>query len=134
MDQTVDILGLIDDTVGYSKNEESENNSNTLLESNLVFEASKKEVGINGFKSKASDDKKPLVYDATIQRSSLFTTVPQTKMEFLRFFGIILAAIVSIVLLYLIFDTKSKGDNKYVFQPVYSLSITQNNFYICLIK
>ena len=52
MDQTVDILGLCDDTVGYSRNEETKNNSNTLLESDLVFEASKKEVGINGFKSK----------------------------------------------------------------------------------
>ena len=117
MDQTVDILGLCDDTVGYNKNEETENNSNTLLESNLVFEASKKEVGINGFKSKTSDDKKPLVYDATIQRSFLFTTIPQTKIEFLRLFGIVLAAIVSIVLLYLIFDTKSKGNNSYKIKP-----------------
>ena len=117
MDQTVDILGLCDDTVGYNKNEETENNSNTLLESNLVFEASKKEVGINGFKSKASDDKKPIVYDAMIQRSFLFTTVPQTKIEFLRLFGIVLAAIVSIVLLYLIFDTKSKGNDSYEIKP-----------------
>ena len=64
MDQTVDILGLCDDTVGYSKTEEIENKPHTTLENNLVFEASKQEVGIYGFNSKASsEDKKHLVYN-----------------------------------------------------------------------
>ena len=110
MDQTVDILGLCDDTVGYSKTEEIENKPHTTLENNLVFEASKQEVGINGFNSKvSSEDKKHLVYNANIQRSYFVTMIPQTKMEFLRLFGMTVAGIVSIVLLHLIFDTKSKG-------------------------
>ena len=110
MDQTVDILGLCDDTVGYSKTEEIENKPHTTLENNLVFEASKQEVGINGFNSKvSSEDKKHLIYNANIQRSYFVTMIPQTKMEFLRLFGMTVAGIVSIVLLYLIFDTKSKG-------------------------
>ena len=114
MDQTVDILGLCDDTVGYSKTEEIENKPQTILENNLVFEASKQEIGINGFNSKiSSEDKKPLVYNANIQRSYFVTMIPQTKMEFLRLFGMTVAGIVSIVLLYLIFDTKSKGNRNY---------------------
>ena len=114
MDQTVDILGLYDDTVGYSKTEEIENKPNTILENNLVFEASKQEVGINGFNCKvSSEDKKSLVYNANIQRSYFVTMIPQTKMELLRLFGMTVAGIVSIVLLYLIFDTKSKGIRNY---------------------
>ena len=110
MDQTVDILGLCDDTVGFTKHEETEHAPTSLLENNLVFEATKKETGMNGFKSKVSEDKKPLVYDTKISPSSLMiTSVPKTKIEFLKLFGMIMAAIVSIVLLYLIFDTKSKG-------------------------
>lgn len=110
MDQTVDILGLCDDTVGYSKTEEIENKPNTILENNLVFEASKQEGRINGINFKvSSEDKKPLVYNANIQRSYFVTMIPQTKMELLRLFGMTVAGIVSIVLLYLIFDTKSKG-------------------------
>ena len=114
MDQTVDILGLCDDKVGFSKTEEIENKPQTILENNLVFEASKQEIGINGFNSKiSSEDKKPLVYNANIQRSYFVTMIPQTKMEFLRLFGMTVAGIVSIVLLYLIFDTKSKGIRNY---------------------
>ena len=110
MDQTVDILGLCDDTVGYSKTEEKKNNSNTVLGNNLVFEASKQDIGLNGSKSKVSiEDKKPLVYDASIQRSYFITMFPKTQMEIMKFFGMIVVGFVSIVLLYLIFDTKSKG-------------------------
>ena len=114
MDQTVDILGLCDDTVGYSKTEEIENKPSTILENNLVFEASKQEGGINGFNCKvSSEDKKPLVYNANIQRSYFVTMIPQSKMEFLRLFGMTVAGIVSVVLLFLIFDTKSKGIRNY---------------------
>ena len=114
MDQTVDILGLCDDTVGYSKTEEIENKPQTILENNLVFEASKQQIGINGFNSKiSSEDKKPLVYNANIQRSYFVTLIPQTKVEFFRLFGMTVVGIVSIVLLYLIFDTKSKGIRNY---------------------
>ena len=114
MDQTVDILGLCDDKVGFSKTEEIENKPQTILENNLVFEASKQEIGINGFNSKiSSEDKKPLVYNANIQRSYFVTLFPQSKMEFLKLFGMTVAGIVSIVLLYLIFDTKSKGTRNY---------------------
>ena len=114
MDQTVDILGLCDDKVGYSKTEEIENKPQTILENNFVFEASKQEIGINGFNSKiSSEDKKPLVYNTNIQRSYFVTLIPQSKMEFLRLFGLTAAGIVSIVLVYLIFDTKSKGIRNY---------------------
>ena len=114
MDQTVDILGLCDDKVGFSKTEEIENKPQTILENNLGFEASKQEIEINGFNCKiSSEDKKPLVYNANIQRSYFVTLIPQSKMEFLRLFGMTVAGIVSIVLLYLIFDTKSKGIRNY---------------------
>ena len=114
MDQTVDILGLCDDKVGFSKTKEIENKPQTILENNLAFEASKQEIGINGFNCKiSSEDKKPLVYNANIQRSYFLTLIPQSKMEFLRLFGMTAAGIVSIVLLYLIFDTKSKGIRNY---------------------
>ena len=109
MDQTVDILGLCDDTVAYSKHDDSETQSNSLLESNLVYEASKKDPDSNGIRSKLPEDKKPLVYNTMITNST-FLTVPQTKIEYLRLFGIVAAIIVSIVLLYIIFDTKSKGN------------------------
>ena len=108
MDQTVDILGLCDDQVGFNKNEDVETQPNSLLESNLVYEASKKETGINGFNSKLPEDKKPLVYDTRKPNSSLLS-MPQTNMEYLRLLGIVAGVIISIVLLYVIFDTKSKG-------------------------
>ena len=108
MDQTVDILGLCADTVGYIKHDESENQSNSLLESNLVYEASNKDPESNGIRSKLPEDKKPLVYNTMI-RNSVFLTIPQTKVEYLRLFGITAAITISIVLLYIIFDTKSKG-------------------------
>ena len=108
MDETVDILGLLDDRVGFTSNNEAENQNNSLFEGNHHLEDSKKEDRMNGVKWKVEDDKKPLVYDTNL-KSPTFLTMPQTKMEFLKLFGIVFTTILSIVLLYIIFNNKQRG-------------------------
>ena len=105
MDQTVDILGLCSDTVGYSKDNDVENQRNNMLESNWTTN------GIGGLKSNVSEDKKPLVSDTKVQSSALIE-MPKTKMEFLRILGMLSAIIFSILLLYIIFTNRNKGKRR----------------------
>ena len=102
MDQTIDILGLCDDNVGYSKNNDVENQRNSLLENKWTTN------GLEGSKSEFPDDKKPLVHDVKIQSLPLLA-MPKTQMEWLRLSGILGAIFVSIVILGVIFANRTKG-------------------------
>ena len=73
--QTTDILGLCGDTAGYSKNNDVENQRNSVLENNWAIS------GMEGSKPQTTDDKKPLVQDMKIQNTS-WLVMPKTKMEF----------------------------------------------------
>ena len=99
-----DILGLGHDTVRYSKNNDVENQPDTLLERNWTTN------GMEEGTAQITDDKKPLVQNLQIQKSPLLA-MPKTKMEFFKLFGILVAAIIFIVILH--FIVTNRNDGKY---------------------
>ena len=112
MDQTVDILGLLDDKVGYNNTNDTDT-TNPYLENNSVSQGeSKTGLGINGINARPSDDKKQLLGETQLSKLPIWIIIPSNKMEMLKLFGIVVAMIFSIILLYIIFTNKTKGNVK----------------------
>ena len=113
MDQTVDILGLLDDKVGYTNTNDNDT-TNPCLENNIVVcGESKTGLGINGINAKLSDDKKQLLGETKLSKPPFWIIIPSNKIEMLKLVGIVVAVIFSIILLYIIFTNKTKGNDKY---------------------
>ena len=112
MDQTVDILGLLDDKVGYTNTNDNDT-TNPYMENNSVGQGeSKTGLGINGINAKPSDDKKQLLGETQLSKLPSWIIIPSNKMEMLKLFGIVVSVIISIILLYIIFTNKTKGNDK----------------------
>ena len=56
MDQTVDILGLLDDKVGYTNTNDNDTTTPYLENNSVGRGESKTGIGINGINAKTSDD------------------------------------------------------------------------------
>ena len=112
MDQTVDILGLLDDKVGYTKTNDNDTTNPCLENNSVVCGESKTGLGINGINAKLSDDKKQLLGETQLSKPPFWIIIPSNKIEMLKLVGIVVAVIFSIILLYIIFTNKTKGIDK----------------------
>ena len=112
MDQTVDILGLLDDKVGYNNTNDTDTTNPYLENSSGGQGGSKTGLGINGINAKPSDDKKQLLGENQLSKLPFWVIIPSNKMDMLKLFGIVVAVIFSIILLYIIFTNKTKGNGK----------------------